>query len=555
MRQAIPIQPRYRPVRSSAARSLAGIILTIVSGVCSACFNPAGPDPAPLSVHTATFDPVRMNTACAQGIRVTGGSGSYRFTVCEGVLPAGLALSPGTGYLRGVVTSAPGEYLFSVRVQDRTDPSRLITVPLSVTVEPLLWRIMVYMAADNSLSEFAKGDLAELEAADLSGTGIGITVLQDLQGPGNTSLYQVRYDAEPGDGVFSSLALPLSTLPLELGLQTQELDMGDPAVLIAFLEYGETMLPADHNMLVIWNHGSGWRGAGDHARGSPLRTLCEDTASGDSVLYTAELGEALFGKHIDVLGFDLCYGAMLELMYELREYGRFFIASEEAEQAGGWNYTEILTGFINTDMTPVRMAETVVEAYSHTYANAPGMTLSVVDLSRTADLYAALNALSRRLSDACTSIPEAGETLRELLLDTVESFHGTSYPSELNIDLCDLARKVSSLTDYADDEADALETAISSAVVSEWHHAGDGTVGNPDASGIAVHLVRLASAGTPDGHDEAYFREFGSTVVSRNKHPLAFTADSLWVPSLDTEDGLLYHLFHSSPRRASEDSP
>lgn len=235
---------------------------------------------------------------------------------------------------------------------------------------------------------------------------------------------------------------------------------------------------------------------------------------------------------------------MIEVMYEVRGSGSFFIASEEAEPAGGWDYTDILSAFIETGMTPARMAETVVSAYSRIYENDPGMTLSAIDLSKIDDLYAAMNTLSQTLSNACKTTPEAKEEIRGLLLNSIEDFYGDSYPTDLNVDIADLARKVSSETEYADAEADALGAAVASAVVAEWHHPDRGAAGNPEAGGIAIHLVMLETPQEPAGHDDAYFREFGSTEGSQDEHPLSFTSDSLWVPSRDQKNGLLYHLFH-----------
>lgn len=59
-------------------------------------------------------------------------------------------------------------------------------------------------------------------------------------------------------------------------------------------------------------------------------------------------GSASSGKKIDVVGFDTCHMALLEVAHELRNYARYLIASQEYEECYGWNYS-LLQPFLKNE--------------------------------------------------------------------------------------------------------------------------------------------------------------------------------------------------------------
>lgn len=49
--------------------------------------------------------------------------------------------------------------------------------------------------------------------------------------------------------------------------------------------------------------------------------------------------EISLSKKIDIVGFDACHMALLEIAYDIREYARYLIASQDYEEKDGWNYS------------------------------------------------------------------------------------------------------------------------------------------------------------------------------------------------------------------------
>src|SRR5438034_5687153 len=103
------------------------------------------------------------------------------------------------------------------------------------------WTVMVWMAGDNDLEDFALGDLREMKKVG-STDGIDVVAQIDLLRDHRTRRYHVRRDTAVERDVVE-----------ELG----ETNTGDPAVAADFFTWGITRYPAHHYLAVLWNHGSG----------------------------------------------------------------------------------------------------------------------------------------------------------------------------------------------------------------------------------------------------------------------------------------------------------
>jgi hypothetical protein len=426
------------------------------------------------------------------------------------------------------------------------------------------WTIMVYLDADNNLESYGIEDFNEMEAVDLSGTGVNVIVLLDrISGFDSsngdwtdTRLYEVGYDS---GGATNSTIVSTELLSTELGLTiggTEELNLGDPAVCENFISFCKTQYAADNYFLIYWNHGSGWKDqveqvVKDKTINIPLqpmgqdpanRAVCFDDTSSDT-LYTAEIGDTVAGEGIDVIGFDACLQQMIEVVYEVRNDVSYVIGSEETEGADGWEYNYWLSDFISSGMTQMDLVNAIVDAYETRYSTMTGATLSGIDCSQVGALMTALNNFATTLAGAITNSTIQTNVATTLWQD-VESFYNSSGSGDYNIDIGDMASVILTDYNYADTQASALMTAVDNAVVAEWHHTGTGTSGNPNATGLAIHLVYI-SGGLPYGHDYAYMHNYSWA------YPLAFVADTTWnmyyvSAEVITGPGLLYTLWYQS---------
>jgi Putative Ig domain len=85
--------------------------------------------PAHATVSGAVGDPLSLQL----GGRVTGGDGSYRFSVVQGSLPRGVSLDPATGTISGTPRSA-GSSSVVVRISSSGPPAQAVDTEVQITV-------------------------------------------------------------------------------------------------------------------------------------------------------------------------------------------------------------------------------------------------------------------------------------------------------------------------------------------------------------------------------------------------------------------------------------
>lgn len=399
------------------------------------------------------------------------------------------------------------------------------------------WLVILYMSADNDLEAQAIEDINELEGADLAGSGITVIALIDrIAGYDasngdwtGTRLYEIVHDPDGVDGEINSRPVAVPELGIDPAGEDAELNLADPATLDELLSFALERYAPEHVALVIWGHGSGYRsvtvGGGFRANGF------DDTSGGDALL-TAELAAAIGGHQIDVIAFDTCFSASIEVAYELRRHARLMIGSQDLIPADGWEYDDLLTRFAHSGQTPADFGDAVVESFRSSHASFSSGTISVIDLESIESVNLALNEFSDQLH---ASIVDSGirNELRESLFYDVEDFYLT--PGDLAIDLRHMAEVVGRDYDLADAAAAALVAAVESAVTNKWFNPA----GNPFAGGLSVHFIPLAADGSAaPTHDIAYFRGADSASA------LEFVANSTWVPALPDGPGLLHRLFY-----------
>jgi len=277
-----------------------------------------------------------------------------------------------------------------------TDPDAcqdgICTGPMICSTEVV---VLVYLDGDNDLDPYAMDDLQEMQAADVDDAGwLRVFVLLDRSpyaGWTDTRLFEIH------NGSRTELDGP--ALGITAGASQDELNMGDPATLSAFIDDGMALGgPGLQYFLILWDHGDGWRrrSTGYEDRRS-FKQVCGDDTS-DDWLQTRELHAALAGKGLTLVGFDACLEGMVEVAYEIRTDAMIMVASEETEPAEGWSYTDLLQQFMTTgDHSPVHFGQTVVDTFLDS-AGYGDVTLSVLDLARAEDLAAGCDAAAAALT-------------------------------------------------------------------------------------------------------------------------------------------------------------
>ena len=355
------------------------------------------------------------------------------------------------------------------------------------TRAPAKWTFMVYMAADNNLEPFGIKDFLEMSSVG-SNSDVNI-VVQFNRTPGYSALYDNWTDTR--QGLIQAGDVPNSTWGTSIG----EANMGDPNNLKNFVNWGVANYPADKYALVIWDHGDGWRGA------TATRGVAHDYQSGD-YLENREVGAALAGvpQNMDLIGYDACLMAMLEVTHQVKDEGSVFVGSEQLEPGDGSPYDPILSQLkANPTWTPAQLGSAIVTNYGASYGGEE--TQSAIDLSKVNGLSAAMSQLATAIVTGATA-----EDIGKLQVHRNNSpyFNDSNY-RDLGKFLANVAGD-STISSSIRTTAQTALDAYSGAIIKNHSSASNG------GTGVSIYFQSRGKAPDPD---------YNSTIID-------FADDTQW---------------------------
>ena len=301
--------------------------------------------------------------------------------------------------------------------------------------------IMVYMCGTDLESRSAMGtsDLQEMLNADL-GDNVNLLVYT-----GGCSKWQNNVVSSTKNQIYL-----LKDGKMKLLEEYKAVSMTDPNTLTTFIKWCAEEYPANRNMLIFWDHGSGSiNGYG----------YDEKYASSGS-MDLSEINQALKkgGVTFDFIGFDACLMATLETALMLTDYADYMIASEETEPGVGWYYTDWLTALgEDTSMATVEIGKNIVDDFVETCAQkcrGQKTTLSVVDL---AELEKTVPADFKEFAKSASELIQNNEykTVSDARYNTREFAQSSAIDQ---VDLVHLAKNMG--TEEGEELADTLLSAV-----------------------------------------------------------------------------------------------
>lgn len=343
------------------------------------------------------------------------------------------------------------------------------------------WTILVYMTTSN-LSEEAFSTINELEyAAAFLPSNVDIAVLWDQSEKGTT------YSTAGSDpwGTTGQAIIQADTNPdaIATSFDTSigEKITGDPEALEDFAVWATNAAPAENYALVMWNHGGGELGG--------FNVDDNDNHASDR-LYTDELTQALGnledrGVNFNLIAFDACLMAMAEVAYVLRDYTDILVASEEAEEGSGYDYTSafsVLQGNAS-QVTSEALASSLVDSFQQQYqGNRRGWdTHSAIDLGNGSldELVAKLNTFTTAATNLTTDA--AWNAIKDAR-DNASSFFPAPYYR-------DLGQFLDAIADSTADQLPAsLKSAASEALEALQSLVIDKTSDRRGTQGLSAYL-------------------------------------------------------------------
>lgn len=247
------------------------------------------------------------------------------------------------------------------------------------------WAIYWYLCGSDLESWYgcATEDLEEMMAAELPEN---VQVIIQTGGAMNWS-HEGIYPDRIGRYLYSSDGF------VQLEEQPQA-NMGERETLEQFLRFCSENYPADRTMVLFWNHGGGSvNGAAFDANYSFDSLTIDEFRAAFEAVCGGDRNQPAF----DIIGFDACLMATIDVANAFRDFGGYLVASEELEPGNGWYYTGWLQDLAeNPDLSPEQLGIAICDSYvegCEMAGTADEITLSVTDLSRIDRLLEAYNTL------------------------------------------------------------------------------------------------------------------------------------------------------------------
>lgn len=220
--------------------------------------------------------------------------------------------------------------------------------------------VLVYVAADNSLSGFALKDLEEMNAGMAKVEDAGVHLLVYIDKGKNPQLLELVNE----NGTVVEKVVKTYPNRNSVGVaETQEV----------FAEvFSNSRYQADSYGLVYWSHGEGWL---PYPLGAKTRWVGQDTGDGDKRMNISEFVEILeTAPHLDFILFDACFMQSVEVAYELRHYTDYCIGSPTEIPGPGASYDALVPALFYSEDAAVDIAKAYYEPYAANYDGGSGIS-------------------------------------------------------------------------------------------------------------------------------------------------------------------------------------
>jgi len=365
------------------------------------------------------------------------------------------------------------------------------------------WAIYWYLCGSNLESDYgaATSDLSELLEVRLPEN---VKII--IQTGGTSQWQNVTMNADYIERyVYDSNGLQqLEQLP--------QASMGSEETLSGFLAFAKENYPATKTGFIFWDHGGG----------SVAGAAADDNFGGDALTLDEMYGA--FGANYDLasekppfelIGFDTCLMATVDVAYTFSDIGKYLVASQETEPANGWLYSGWASALSNNpQMDGSELGKTICDSYAEgceLAGTADNITLSVTNLAKVPDLVTSYNDFGKEaLASACAD-PTFFSDFSRIAVAT-ENYGGNTKEQGFTnmVDLGHLARKSADmLPETSDTVLSSLENCVEYKVNGPYREEATGLSSYYSYNGDIDDLNGYISVGA--GEAFKYFYAYGLT--------------------------------------------
>lgn len=354
--------------------------------------------------------------------------------------------------------------------------------------------ILVYIAGDNSLAPYVHLDIEEMQKI---GSNENVNILAYVSSADSSGKWTRALVINKGQA-------------FQDGADMNK-DSGMAQTAIDALDWAHTKFPSDNFVIVFWNHGSGPLNRNGLATtffgkpwGTPAdRAFCYDDTTG-SYFNDQDLRAVLAHsmnmrkKSIDIVAFDACLMANIEVAYAIQPYAKYLVASEQTIPGEGYPYDTALNLAAKPKLSIPKMVADMVKDYGALYSNStPDYTLSGIDLSKLPALRNAMDSLATILAAGLHSNDHAA--VKHAMYVSGDPSKCTYFTEDSYLDighfLNNLQTNISTLKTNNKALYNQLKTAVANAltalkkcVVAQVHGANF-----PKSTGMSMYMERYTT--------------------------------------------------------------
>ena len=386
------------------------------------------------------------------------------------------------------------------------------------------WTVMVFMGADGvegnvSLEKEADDDIEELKRIPDSNQ---LKILIDRHGPGRAGRFRIE------KGELKNVVPPNAALAKAASLSSPEAFANGVALQDFFKQSlprtFQAAAPADgqsYTMLVLWGHAYDFTFGPTATRfgidaldyGEIARVLSEVTNKGQ--------------KKLDIVAFDACAIATLEIAYQFEPFANYLVASQIGIPRPGWPYQRVFERLADplskdkvvSELDPSQLGSYIVRRYCEAYQSFElPVSLSHLDLRRVRPLA----ALADQLASALAIAMEQDENEQAIVSEVFKL--AQTVDEQPFVDVASLSRLLVRFS--GDDQVRAAAKALGDAVLAPAAPVrgqsapfvienGFNSIETAGLSGVSLYAPNVAP-----NHDFA--------AASPFYEKLAFARDTLW---------------------------
>lgn len=435
----------------------------------------------------------------------------------------------------------------TIKLENNFEPMEEISAP---DTNNRLWNILIYMAADNNLEYSAIEDIFEMEVSKLNTKNVSVFILLDRSPEHDTSnndwsdtrLLKLKTGRSENCKTIISEELNFYDLNLYQGSCT-ELDMSSGEVLSKVLSYIRKQYPAEYNGLVMWGHGTGWRGNAFKNNVNEFKAFAYDNTSGSYMTlmqFRESLEAGLNGQKLDFIGLDTCFSGELEVMYELQNCANFIVGTEGLLSVNGWNYETIFNCFNKSkDKSVTTLLDIIVNTFAEEYKRATSASIVAIKTEFIEEYFKSFDKAAKLISEEIKN-REIRDAVMNILFDNRKSTKYYSYGVENSDIYLDINSMFLNLNNYF------ISKENINIAINEFYKIKDKCViynwsSDTPAGGLGIFFGVLTKGNMIGAvHPNMYIKNNGLEHIKFVNNSNGYVYD------LNKNEGLIYKLFYEN---------